>query len=186
MHVPHAAAREIKGKGLKRLGLGTQQHSINGSTAGSSTITTTAAAANGKAVNGAAILEQTGVPQVYTGSYTGSYSSSEPVKVADKALQAQIDKEIRAAGVAPTGLWQKRLWVARRSFRIWSFLVRVVFKIFRLQRLEKKANAEQMSLARRKMARYMCQKCLKLGPTFSESSVSLLLLLLLVLYQWVT
>jgi hypothetical protein len=95
-------------------------------------------------------VEQSAVPQVRS-----TVVSSSTAFATDKALQLQIQKEIAAAGVAPSGLWRKRVWVARRSMRIWVFLVRVVFKIFKLQRLEKKATAVSAKYSTRRKSKFV-------------------------------
>ncbi|KAG5178472.1 ABC1 family-domain-containing protein [Tribonema minus] len=78
----------------------------------------------------------------------------------------QIRTEVAAAGVAPEGVWAKRIWTVRRSLRIWVFLVRSLVKVFMLKSREKRATPDVASALRREFARYLCRSCLRLGPTF--------------------
>jgi predicted unusual protein kinase regulating ubiquinone biosynthesis (AarF/ABC1/UbiB family) len=83
--------------------------------------------------------------------------------------------------VAPTGVWPKRLWAVRRTIRIWAFLLLVLVKLTRMRGIEARAKKEasaagevdatemveaEVSAARRRLAKYVCQACLRLGPTF--------------------
>lgn len=87
----------------------------------------------------------------------------------DAAAHArQARAEIAAAGVAPTEPWKRRIWVVRRTVRIWFFLLRVLFKLIAMKGVEnaRDSTEETRSLARRTLAKFLCKGCLKLGPTF--------------------